>query len=115
MRELQAPTTFYLRRLVLRSQAGVVGAVPAAKPKATAEAIDRATCLYETEWQVAEAAIASGDTVVELELPKRRMLSVPKSRAASTCGTSLVWRDSLEPSKSVVVRIQQSMSRKLIQ
>lgn len=41
-------------------QAGVVAAVQGAPPKSaavSAEATDRATCLYETEWQIASAAM----------------------------------------------------------
>ena len=71
-------------------QAGIVGAaLPSApKPAATSsETIDRATCLYETEWQVTDLATGVGRNLAQAA-PERINLAACQHR---NIPTQFVW------------------------
>ena len=77
-----------------------MGATPTSKPKVSAEATDRATCLYETEWQISDAV---ANVSQQAALSKRRMLLVPHQSLHSRRENSFVWEDTRDPARSVTV------------
>lgn len=87
-------------------QAGIVGSVvPPPKATVPAEVLDRATCLYETEWQIVEAATPPQPA---MQLPKKRLSLAPTSKFSSTPGSIFVWSSSKETSESLMVSTRGS-------
>ena len=85
-------------------KAGVVGMVPATAPKAavvSSEAVDRATCMYETEWQTTDviSALSSQSTPGRAE---KRVL-IPHKRGL--VANDFMWTDDTKPQQFSLVSV----------
>ena len=82
----------------------MVGAVPPAAPKpaaASSETIDRATCLYETQWQVTEGVSSSGKDVFS-SLPQKQLLLPQKSNILPM---EFMWTSAGSPERPRLVNL----------
>ena len=85
--------TFYM-------QAGIVGSAgpTARQPVVSSETFDKATCLYENEWQIVDVKSLQGSAIPAL--PAKRVLPMPLQRQQRLNASIFLWLDSRQPENS---------------